>query len=63
MRKGQFKSFRGENRQEHLNTIMNNGNISCLLFKDDLILKICSNLKGGIFTLKIDNVIIIATKS
>ena len=32
--------------------------ISCLLFKDDLILKICSNLKGGIFTLKIDNVII-----
>ena len=24
--------------------------ISCLLFKDDLILKICSNLKGGIFT-------------
>ena len=31
---------------------MNNGNISCLLFKDDLILKICSNLKGGIFTFK-----------
>ena len=52
MRLGQLKSFCCENRQEHLNAIMNNGNISCLLFKDDLILKICSNLKGDIFTFK-----------